>query len=162
MQLRLKANRKAELKLHRDYLLRLSEKACLHAEDCAERHETWLSQYMLGKTLEKLARNEPWRYLSQYTAAAKCLHFDKASYPVKITYYKTPRLAVEALEMFYRIFASSLKFLCRSRRSDHSDLKAFQAVQYHIDKAEKGPFARNAEYGKKGREQPVDEYITTI
>lgn len=140
-QFRMKQTERSKLRQEREYLLRLAQKAYSKAEDCDDRSEIWLSQYMLGKTYEKLERKKPWKYLAQYSAAAECLHADGATYPPKIAYYKAPRLSVEALEMFYRVFASSVKYLTRPMPDIGQHVEAFKAIEYYLNKAEKSPLA---------------------
>ncbi|XP_055333033.1 LOW QUALITY PROTEIN: calcineurin-binding protein cabin-1-like [Paramacrobiotus metropolitanus] len=161
-QFRLKPEIKKELRLHRHSLLNLAQKVCLNAEDCEERHEGWLSQYMLGKTYEKLEKNKPWKYLSQYVAAGRCLHLDKASYPAKIAYYKAPRLSVEALEMYYRVIASSLKYMSSRNRASHVTAEGLQAVEFYLTVISKSSLAASKEMGRREADRETEEEMFVI
>lgn len=127
-------------------MLRLAQKIFLKAEECDDRSEAWLSQYLLGKTYEKLENGEPGKYLAQYASATECLHKDGAKYPTRIAYYKSPELALEAMEMFYRTFAAALKYLTRSADSAEEDLPALRDVEFYLGKAEVGYFAKQKEF----------------
>ncbi|EFA00717.1 hypothetical protein TcasGA2_TC003597 [Tribolium castaneum] len=82
----------------------------LYQPDEAEADERWLQYYILGKVAEK-KQQEPNEYLKYYVTASKLLHENKALYPDKINYHNPQHLAVEALELHYRINASILKYL---------------------------------------------------
>ncbi|OQV24649.1 Calcineurin-binding protein cabin-1 [Hypsibius exemplaris] len=154
-QFRLTTANKDKLKEDRKYLLRVAQQAFLSAEDCDERNESWLSQYMLGKTYEKLERDKPDKFLAQYAAAAECLHLDGARYPPKIAYYKVPRLSVEALEMYYRTCVSSLKYLRRSGST--FEPAGMKAVEFYLERAEKSPFVAQKEFNKKEKTEENTE-----
>ena len=68
--------------------------------------EVWLPYYMLGKVME---RKNILASLKYYEWAELCLYVDGTSYPKKIQYHNPPALAVEALEIHYRIHAATLK-----------------------------------------------------
>ncbi|XP_067949405.1 calcineurin-binding protein cabin-1-like [Watersipora subatra] len=100
-----------------------------------EMEEAWIHHYMLGKISEK-SNEDPSIYLSHYQKAGKCLHDEGAQYPVKISYmYNLPHLAVEALEMYYRVHASILKSAQRSQSTQH-----FQLYSEVIQEMKKCPF----------------------
>nr|XP_023024842.1 calcineurin-binding protein cabin-1-like isoform X2 [Leptinotarsa decemlineata] len=75
-----------------------------------EADERWLQYYILGKIAEK-KQKEPAEYLQLYMTASTLLDENKAEYPDKIYYNNPQHLAVEALELHYRINASVLKYL---------------------------------------------------
>ncbi|KAG5899799.1 hypothetical protein JTB14_006132 [Gonioctena quinquepunctata] len=79
-------------------------------EETNEADERWLQYYILGKIAEKKQR-EPTEYLQYYMTASTLLDENKAEYPDKIYYNNPQHLAVEALELHYRINASVLKYL---------------------------------------------------
>ncbi|KAF6029656.1 cabin1 [Bugula neritina] len=98
--------------------------------------EEWLQHYMLGKICEK-SKGDPEVYLDHYTKAASCLHKEGAQYPSKISYmYNPPYLAVEALEIYYRIHATILKSLQRNPPTHH-----FQLYTKVILEMKESPFA---------------------
>ncbi|XP_058796392.1 calcineurin-binding protein cabin-1-like [Phymastichus coffea] len=70
-----------------------------------EPNEKWLYQYMLGKVAEK-KNKEPQTFLKYYLQAGKWLLCDNDSKPKS-----TPQWSHESLEVYYRIFASILKYL---------------------------------------------------
>ncbi|CAH0547224.1 unnamed protein product [Brassicogethes aeneus] len=76
----------------------------------SEPDERWLQYYIIGKIAEK-KQKEPQDYLQYYITASTFLHENAATYPDKINYNNPQHLAVEALELHYRINASVLKFL---------------------------------------------------
>ncbi|XP_066546101.1 calcineurin-binding protein cabin-1 isoform X3 [Amia ocellicauda] len=101
--------------------------------------EEWLIHYMLGKISEK-RRQSPHEYLLLYKQAAHYLHEEAARYPRKIHYHNPPELAMEALELHFRLSASILKLLEAGEQDlDHQML--FNIMQEAAD----GPFARGEE-----------------
>ncbi|XP_057600764.1 calcineurin-binding protein cabin-1 isoform X4 [Hippopotamus amphibius kiboko] len=101
--------------------------------------EEWLIHYMLGKVAEKQQR-PPAVYLRHYQQAGRCLHEEAARYPKKIHYHNPPELAMEALEVYFRLHASILKLLGRP----DSGVSAEVLVSFMKEAAE-GPFARGEE-----------------
>ncbi len=65
---------------------------------------------MYGKILEKKGCT-PSRVLRYYHRAAYCLHVEGAKYREKIKYEYSTQLALEALEVHYRVHASILKWI---------------------------------------------------
>ncbi|XP_060070254.1 uncharacterized protein LOC132550231 [Ylistrum balloti] len=111
------------------------------ASECEsdENEEEWLQHYMMAKCLEKM-RKPAKEYLDHYKKAAGYLYEENATFPKKIVYaYTTPHLAVESLEMFYRIHVSIMKILLKNKTILESDMQLFQ--QY-IKEAANSPFAR--------------------
>lgn len=82
----------------------------LFQPDQSEVDERWLFHYMLAKVAEKRKR-EPLEYLQHYLSASALLEENNATYPDKISYNSPQHLALEALEVHYRIHASILKYL---------------------------------------------------
>lgn len=72
--------------------------------------EKWLSYYMLGKVAEK-RKDPPNVVIDHYLKSAQCLYEHYATYPIKISSSNTQKLALEALEVFYRITALIVKYL---------------------------------------------------
>ncbi|XP_015221768.2 calcineurin-binding protein cabin-1 isoform X4 [Lepisosteus oculatus] len=101
--------------------------------------EEWLIHYMLGKIAEK-RKQHPQDYLLLYKQAAHYLHEEAARYPRKIHYHNPPELAMEALELYFRLCASILKLLeAGEQELDHEML--FNILKEAAD----GPFARGEE-----------------
>ncbi|XP_027949973.1 calcineurin-binding protein cabin-1 isoform X2 [Eumetopias jubatus] len=101
--------------------------------------EEWLIHYMLGKVAEK-QQQPPAVYLLHYRQAGHYLHEEAARYPKKIHYHNPPELAMEALEVYFRLHASILKLLGKS----DSGVSAEVLVNFMKEAAE-GPFARGEE-----------------
>ncbi|XP_058137722.1 calcineurin-binding protein cabin-1 isoform X2 [Dasypus novemcinctus] len=101
--------------------------------------EEWLIHYMLGKVAEK-QRQPPTVYLRHYRQAGHYLHEEAARYPKKIHYHNPPELAMEALEVYFRLHASILKLLGKP----DSGVGAEVLVSFMKEAAE-GPFARGEE-----------------
>ncbi|KAB1255590.1 Calcineurin-binding protein cabin-1, partial [Camelus dromedarius] len=101
--------------------------------------EEWLIHYMLGKVAEK-QQQPPTVYLLHYRQAGHYLHEEAARYPKKIHYHNPPELAMEALEVYFRLHASILKLLGRP----DSGVDAEVLVSFMKEAAE-GPFARGEE-----------------
>nr|XP_049462674.1 calcineurin-binding protein cabin-1-like [Anopheles coluzzii] len=72
--------------------------------------EIWLHHYMLGKIAEK-KKEHPAVYLTHYLKSAKYLYECNATYPIKINHSSPSQLAIEALEIFYRINAAIMKYV---------------------------------------------------
>ncbi|XP_058512472.1 calcineurin-binding protein cabin-1 isoform X1 [Ochotona princeps] len=101
--------------------------------------EEWLIHYMLGKVAEK-QQQPPAVYLLHYRQAGHYLHEEAARYPKKIHYHNPPELAMEALEVYFRLHASILKLLGKP----DSGVAAEVLVNFMKEAAE-GPFARGEE-----------------
>ncbi|KAM8866749.1 calcineurin-binding protein cabin-1 isoform 1-T1 [Synchiropus picturatus] len=101
--------------------------------------EEWLIHYMLGKIAEK-RRHSPMEYLQLYKKAANYLHEEAARYPRKIHYHNPPDLAMEALELHFRLSATVLKLL----EAREADLKHEELFSLLVEAAT-GPFARGEE-----------------
>ncbi|XP_027779006.2 calcineurin-binding protein cabin-1 isoform X1 [Marmota flaviventris] len=101
--------------------------------------EEWLIHYMLGKVAEK-QQQSPAVYLLHYRQASHYLHEEAARYPKKIHYHNPPELAMEALEVYFRLHASILKLLGKP----DSGVGAEVLVNFMKEAAE-GPFARGEE-----------------
>ncbi|PIK34151.1 hypothetical protein BSL78_29020 [Apostichopus japonicus] len=70
---------------------------------------------MLGKISEK--RGEMNVALRHYLEAMEHLHSDGAKFPKKISYHNPPDLALESVEMYFRIHAAVLKYLKKNQSS---------------------------------------------
>ncbi|KAM4576045.1 calcineurin-binding protein cabin-1 isoform 2-T2 [Odontesthes bonariensis] len=101
--------------------------------------EEWLIHYMLGKIAEK-RKKPPVEYMHLYKKAAHYLHEEAARYPRKIHYHNPPDLAMEALELHFRLSASILKLL----EAEEPDLE-HELLFTLLVEAATGPFARGEE-----------------
>ncbi|KAI3372339.1 hypothetical protein L3Q82_022837, partial [Scortum barcoo] len=107
--------------------------------ECDSDEEEWLIHYMLGKIAEK-RKQMPVEYLQFYKKAAHYLHEEAARYPRKIHYHNPPDLAMEALELHFRLSATILKLL----ESNEPDLEHELLFNLLVEAAT-GPFARGEE-----------------
>ncbi|XP_034025725.1 calcineurin-binding protein cabin-1 isoform X2 [Thalassophryne amazonica] len=115
---------------------------CFQGASCCEGdsdEEEWLIHYMLGKIAEK-RKQAPAEYLQFYKKSAHYLHEEAARYPRKIHYHNPPDLAMEALELHFRLSATILKLL----ESDAPDLE-HEVLFGLLVEAATGPFARGEE-----------------
>ncbi|XP_034396716.1 calcineurin-binding protein cabin-1 isoform X5 [Cyclopterus lumpus] len=101
--------------------------------------EEWLIHYMLGKIAEK-RKHPPVEYLQLYKKAAHYLHEEAARYPRKIHYHNPPDLAMEALELHFRLSTTTLKLL----EGDVPD-REHELFFNLLVEAATGPFARGEE-----------------
>ncbi|XP_072271694.1 calcineurin-binding protein cabin-1 isoform X2 [Pyxicephalus adspersus] len=131
----------AQLKERRDSMLETAKQCFMSASRCEGDgdEEEWLIHYMLGKICEK-QKAPPEMYLQHYKRAAHYLHEEAARYPKKIHYHNPPELAMEALEVYFRLHASVLKLL--EKPVHELDHKMLFAV---MKEASEGPFAKGEE-----------------
>ncbi|XP_037014616.2 calcineurin-binding protein cabin-1 isoform X2 [Artibeus jamaicensis] len=101
--------------------------------------EEWLIHYMLGKVAEK-QQQPPTVYLLHYRQAGHYLHEEAARYPKKIHYHNPPELAMEALEVYFRLHASILKLLGKPEFGVGAEV-----LVNFMKAAAEGPFARGEE-----------------
>ncbi|XP_061458942.1 calcineurin-binding protein cabin-1 isoform X2 [Rhineura floridana] len=101
--------------------------------------EEWLIHYMLGKIAEK-QKQPPAIYLLHYKQAGHFLHEEAARYPKKIHYHNPPELAMEALEVYFRLHASILKLVGKPNSGVDAEL-----LLTFMKEAAEGPFARGDE-----------------
>ncbi|XP_041982618.1 calcineurin-binding protein cabin-1-like [Aricia agestis] len=103
--------------------------------------EAWLLYYMLGKVAEK-KKKPPSVYLNYYMQGVKSLIEREATYPLKINYSSPTHLAIEVLELHYRIHASILKYIEQHENKPipASVGKVFTSC---IEEWLRGPYARN-------------------
>lgn len=87
-----------------------TETAAGESHDDESHDEKWLYHYMLGKVAEK-KKDPPKVYLEHYLKSSKYLYECNATYPYKINHSNPQNLAIEALEIYYRITASIMKYL---------------------------------------------------
>lgn len=80
------------------------------ADDDQDHDEKWLYHYMLGKIAEK-QKEQPNIFLEHYKKSARCLYENNATYPFRINHSNPPNLSIEALEVYYRITSSIVKYL---------------------------------------------------
>lgn len=104
-----------ESKFEREQMLDKAQQ-CFETAKNLENDEPWLPFYMLGKVAEKRKGGDIFEILKYYEYADLCIHVDGAAYPKKIPYYNPPHLAVEALEVHYRLHVVIFKFLVNNRK----------------------------------------------
>ncbi|KAG9487419.1 hypothetical protein GDO78_007327 [Eleutherodactylus coqui] len=137
----LSAEAVAHLKERRTSMLETAKQCFTSASLCEGDgdEEEWLIHYMLGKIYEK-QKVSPDMYLQHYKQAAHYLHEEAARYPKKIHYHNPPELAMEALEVYFRLHASVLKLL--EKNEQELDTKMLFTV---MKEATEGPFAKGEE-----------------
>ncbi|XP_061672214.1 calcineurin-binding protein cabin-1 isoform X3 [Syngnathoides biaculeatus] len=101
-----------QMEERRESMLETASRCFQGASQCEgdSDEEEWLIHYMLGKIAEK-RRQTPVEYLQLYKKAAHFLYEEAARYPRKIHYHNPPDLAMEALELHFRLSATILKLL---------------------------------------------------
>ncbi|XP_056387142.1 calcineurin-binding protein cabin-1 isoform X2 [Hyla sarda] len=131
----------SHLKERRNSMLETAKQCFFSASLCEGDgdEEEWLIHYMLGKICEKQKLN-PELYLQHYKQAAHYLHEEAARYPKKIHYHNPPELAMEALEVYFRLHASVLKLL--GKNDKELDTKMLFTI---MKEATEGPFAKGEE-----------------
>ncbi|VDP81148.1 unnamed protein product [Echinostoma caproni] len=136
-----KASSSAAVDTHDDTGVSQSVDPSIHPEEGAKqaKDEEWLCRYMLAKCSEKEAHLvvqdcdnvvgiAPYllSILDQYHQALQALDAAGAKYPKKvIVYHKLPFRAVEAIEVYYRIHALTLKTLLSYGLPDPDTLKPY-------------------------------------
>ncbi|XP_064634995.1 calcineurin-binding protein cabin-1-like [Lineus longissimus] len=147
----------------RDDMLKTAENCYIKAGECGdadEIEERWLHHYMLGKIAEKMHRH-PRDYLEHYKESARFLYEDNARYPKKIHYIVSPpHLAVEALEVHYRLHVSIIKYLLRHTKG--IPLELYEVFDQHIKAAAESPFALTREKRHEKRESRSDLLSATL
>ncbi|CAG7725832.1 unnamed protein product [Allacma fusca] len=107
--------------------------------DDDEQHELWIHHYLLGKVMEKLDHTNPEMFLNQYELAGKLIAEQGAPYPAKINFYNPPELAVEALEIYYRIHASILTYIEKHEYDEEKE----SVLSGYIKRAACSPFVKS-------------------
>ncbi|GFQ82744.1 calcineurin-binding protein cabin-1 [Trichonephila clavata] len=131
-------------------MLQVAEKcfyAANHCDDGGEPEEAWLHHYMLGKICEKKSEG-PSIYMDHFQKALMYLHEDFARYPQKIQYHNPLELSIEALEVYYRIHASVLKFLWK-HEDVGVDMATLKKIKQCLVAITGSPFANFQEKCKK-------------
>ena len=117
--------------------------------------EEWLEHYMLGKAAEK-SDEKPEVFLQYYLKASEYLHLEKAKYPRRsFSYYNPPHLAVESLEMFYRMHASTLKYLIK--HESRPDAIPFEVFEKYLGLSAESPLVQGTELQDKKRVESVED-----
>lgn len=99
--------------------------------------EKWLYEYMLGKVAEK-RKHPPNIVIEHYLRSANLLYENNATYPFKISSVNPQNLALEALEIFYRITATIIKYMEDHPVVTHGIGKFFIKI---LNQQAKSPFA---------------------
>lgn len=108
--------------------------------------EKWYYHFMLGKIAEK-RKEPPINYLNHYLKSTKYLYEDNATYPMKINHGNPSHLAIESLEVFYRISACIMKYLEQHSQVNKATAKLFMRV---LKEMATSPFAINRAKINKG------------
>lgn len=119
--------------------------------------EKWYYHFMLGKISEK-KKEAPVNYLNHYLKAAKYLYEDNATYPIKINHSNPSNLAIESLEVFYRISACIMKYLEQHSKINKPTAKLFMRV---LKEMSASPFAYNRAKINKGNINAMKHKLNT-
>lgn len=124
-------------------------------EDSGIQDERWLHQYMLGKVAEK-RDHDPSIFLGHFAKACEHLHQIRASYARKISYNNPQNLAVEVLEVYYRIHACILKYLEQNegRKLEEDTRALFEKL---LKDAAEGPFMASSSRDTEGKAESDEE-----
>ncbi|KAG1949200.1 calcineurin-binding protein cabin-1 isoform X4 [Pimephales promelas] len=138
-----------QMEERRDSMLETSSQCFRGASRCDGDEEEWLIHYMMGKIAEK-RKMPPKDYLLLYKKSAHYLHEEAARYPRKIHYHNPPDLAMEALELFFRLSATILKLLENEEDCGEVSEQQMKFLDYEVffnmlAEAAVGPFARGEE-----------------
>uniref|UniRef100_A0A9J8AIY7 Calcineurin-binding protein cabin-1 n=1 Tax=Cyprinus carpio carpio TaxID=630221 RepID=A0A9J8AIY7_CYPCA len=138
-----------QMEERRDSMLETASQCFQSASRCGGDEEEWLIHYMLGKIAEK-CKLPPKDYLHLYKKSAHYLHEEAARYPRKIHYHNPPDLAMEALELFFRLSATILKLLENEEDDGEQSEQQMKLQEYELffnmlAEAAVGPFARGEE-----------------
>ncbi|XP_051510129.1 calcineurin-binding protein cabin-1 isoform X1 [Myxocyprinus asiaticus] len=150
-----------QMEERRDSMLETASQCFQSASRCDGDEEEWLIHYMLGKIAEK-RKLPPKDYLQLYKQwtetlsqsgqkqSAHYLHEEAARYPRKIHYHNPPDLAMEALELFFRLSATILKLLENEEDGGEQSEQQMKILDYELffnmlAEAAIGPFARGEE-----------------
>ncbi|CAF4218079.1 unnamed protein product, partial [Rotaria sp. Silwood2] len=135
----------------RSFLLNICKEAYEKANICTdndENKEDWTYLYMMAKIEEKLNRNKLSSPLKKYVDALDLLHEHKAVYPRRLGHHtatsssKCTLLGCHAVEMFYRIHASTLKYLYRhSKESTDLTIDKLNELYEFLTEMQNKPFA---------------------
>ncbi|KAJ6646406.1 Calcineurin-binding protein cabin-1 [Pseudolycoriella hygida] len=109
------------------------------ADEDQSHDEKWLYHYMLGKIAEK-QKEQPSIFLEHYKKSAKCLFENNATYPFRINHSNPPNLSIEALEVYYRITSSIVKYLEQHSVVKKATGKLFLQILKEVGNS---PFALN-------------------
>lgn len=127
-------------------------------EESDDNHDDkWYYHFMLGKIAEK-KKQQPIKYLEHYQKAAKYLYDDNATYPIKINHGNPPHLAIESLEVFYRISACIMKYLEQHSKINKPTAKLFMRVLKDVATS---PFAFNRAKINKGNISAMKHKLNT-
>ncbi|XP_026058509.1 calcineurin-binding protein cabin-1 isoform X7 [Carassius auratus] len=138
-----------QMEERRDSMLEMASQCFQSASRCGGDEEEWLIHYMMGKIAEK-RKLPPKDYLQLYKMSAHYLHEEAARYPRKIHYHNPPDLAMEALELFFRLSATILKLLENEEDDGEQSEQQMKLLNYEVffnmlAEAAVGPFARGEE-----------------
>ncbi|XP_016094749.1 calcineurin-binding protein cabin-1-like [Sinocyclocheilus grahami] len=138
-----------QMEERRDSMLETASQCFQSASRCGGDEEEWLIHYMLGKIAEK-HKLPPKDYLQLFKKSAHYLHEEAARYPRKIHYHNPPDLAMESLELFFRLSATILKLLENEEDDGEQSEQQMKLLDYELffnmlAEAAVGPFARGEE-----------------
>lgn len=135
----LKEKKEQCLKITNDCFIKVDNMKPIAANDDPESSddEKWLYHYMLGKVAEK-RKQSPNIVIEHYFKSADALYENNATYPFKISSVNPQNLALEALEIFYRITATIIKYMEQHSVVTYAIGKFFIKI---LNQQAKSPFA---------------------
>lgn len=135
----LKEKKEQCLKITNDCFIKVDNMKPIASDDDPEGSddEKWLYHYMLGKVAEK-RKQMPNIVIEHYLRSADALYENNATYPFKISSVNPQNLALEALEIFYRITATIIKYMEDHPVVTHGIGKFFMKI---LNQQAKSPFA---------------------
>ena len=155
-------NTSTEFKIKSEDMIKIARNCFECALNSDSSEELWLPYYMLGKVMEKSSKicgaSALFAALKYYEWAELCLYVDGTSYPKKIQYYNPPYLAVEALEIHYRIHASVLKYLTFNKKFS---IRTLKRLKLHLIRALRSPFSKQTTPSVATSAAPVDHDYAT-
>ncbi|XP_012945671.1 uncharacterized protein LOC101852743 [Aplysia californica] len=150
--------------VRRSEMLSLAQSSYRQAGRCEgeSTEDDWLTHYMLGKMAEK-RRDRPYVYLECYRQAAICLHQEEAVYPRKILFASyPPHLALESVEVFYRVHASVSKLLLSEGAAGEAlTAEEMTVLERYVEGALSGHFARGEEKRRQVCKEDRESSTTT-
>ncbi len=145
-----------EFKIESEDMIKIARNCFECANNTESADEVWLPYYMLGKVMEK--SGHLLAALRYYEWAELSLYVDGTSYPKKIQYHNPPHLAVEALEIHYRIHAATLKYLTLNKKFSSRILKR---IKFHLIRALRSPFSKQLTPSSATSVAPMDHDYAT-
>ncbi|CAG0879429.1 unnamed protein product [Cyprideis torosa] len=132
--------------LDKSYSCFLKAKEILDKDKTGDEDDGWLIHFMLGKIKEKLHFSLS-ESLDHYQRASRFLEESNASYPKRINYNDPAVLALESLEVYYRIHAAVLKYIL-SHMDEEISIEEVEMMKLVLWQQSHSSFARGVRDGE--------------